>query len=159
MLSITSGATGAQSNCLTNLTQQIFGQFTLPTVNGCPCCTVVADTASNTINSNSVTYNATGNIPSKPLNATTNVLCGFNGINTVIITNIVGGSGQYDMTDTYYNTCGEALTGSFNNIGGTSKEYLYVPNGTVYVGLRDANNPSNVTCIALVVNCDFGPIA
>lgn len=159
VLSITSGATGAQSNCLTNLTQQIFGQFTLPTVNGCPCCTVVADTASNTINSNSVTYNATGNIPSKPLNATTNVLCGFNGINTVIITNIVGGSGQYDMTDTYYNTCGEALTGSFNNIGGTSKEYLYVPNGTVYVGLRDANNPSNVTCIALVVNCDFGPIA
>jgi hypothetical protein len=119
----------------------------------------VADTTSNTINNNSVTYNATGNAPSKPLNATANVLCGFNGINTVLINNVVGGSGQYDMTDTYYTTCADALNGSFNTIAGTSKDYLYVPSGTVYFGLRDSNNPSNKTCITVVVNCDFGPIA
>jgi len=93
------------------------------------------------------------------LNATANVLCGFGGINTVLITNIVGGSGQYEMTNTYYNTCNEALNGSFSSVVGTSKDYLYVPSGTVYFGLRDSNNPSNVTCITVVVNCDFGPIA
>jgi hypothetical protein len=159
VLSITNGAAGSQSNCLTNLTQQIFAQLTQASVNGCACCTVVADTTSNTINNNSVTYNATGNAPSKPLNATANVLCGFNGINTVLINNVVGGSGQYDMTDTYYTTCADALNGSFNTIAGTSKDYLYVPSGTVYFGLRDSNNPSNKTCITVVVNCDFGPIA
>jgi hypothetical protein len=77
----------------------------------------------------------------------------------VLITNIVGGSGQYDMTNTYYNTCGDALNGSFSSVVGTSRDYLYVPSGTLYFGLRDSNNPSNVTCITVVVNCDFGPIA
>ena len=120
---------------------------------------VVADTSSNSISNSSVTYNATGNIPSKPLTATANVLCGYGDINTVLITNIVGGSGQYDMTNTYYNTCGDALNGSFSSVVGTSKDYLYVPSGTVYFGLRDSNNPSNVTCITVVVNCDFGSIA
>lgn len=158
VLSITSGQTNTQSNCITNLQQQITAQFTQASINGCRCCAVISDTTSNTINSNSVNFSSTGNVPSKPLVATSNVLCGFEGINSVFITGIAGGSGQYDMTDTYYLTCNEALNGAFNFITGTSKDYLYVPNGTVYFGLRDANNPTNVTCITVVVNCDFGPI-
>jgi hypothetical protein len=158
VLSITSGQTGTQSNCLTNLQQQINAQFTQASINGCRCCTVISDTTSNTINSNSVNFSSTGNIPSKPLVATSNVLCGFGGINSVFITGIAGGSGQYEMTDTYYTTCNAALNGTFNSVGGNTKDYLFVPNGTVYFGLRDANNTNNVTCVTVVVNCDFGPI-
>jgi hypothetical protein len=77
----------------------------------------------------------------------------------VVLTNFAGGSGQYDVTDTYYTNCNDALNGSFNFLNGTSQDYLYVPSGTSYVGIRDANNPSNVTCLTLVVDCDFGPIA
>jgi hypothetical protein len=158
VLSITNGQTNSQSNCITNLTQEIFAQFTQVSANGCPCCTVVADSRTNSINSNSVTFSSTGNVPSKPLFANTTVLCGFQGINSVFVTGIVGGSGQYDMTDTYYLTCNDALNGVFNTLPGDTKDYLYVPNGTVYLGLRDTNNPSNVTCLTVVVNCDFGPI-
>ena len=103
-------------------------------------------------------FSSTGNVPSKPLVATANVLCGFGGINTVLISGLAGGSGQYEITDTYYTNCNDALNGSFNFVNGNTKDYLYVPNGTVYFGLRDANNPTNVTCITVVVNCDFGPI-
>jgi len=159
VLSITSGQTNTQSNCITNLQQQISAQFTQSSINGCRCCTVISDTTSNTINSNSVNFSSTGNIPSKPLVATSNVLCGFGGINSVFITGIAGGSGQYDMTDTYYTTCNDALNGVFNSLQGNTTDYLYVPNGTVYFGLRDTNNPTNVTCITVVVNCDFGPIS
>jgi hypothetical protein len=159
VLSITSGQTNTQSNCITNLQQQISAQFTQASINGCRCCTVISDTTSNTINSNSVNFSSTGNIPSKPLVATSNVLCGFGGINSVFITGIAGGSGQYDMTDTYYTTCNDALNGVFNSLQGNTTDYLYVPNGTVYFGLRDTNNPTNVTCITVVVNCDFGPIS
>jgi hypothetical protein len=156
-LSITSGQTGTQSNCLTNLQQQINAQFTQARINGCRCCTVISDTTSNTINSNTVNFSSTGNIPSRPLVATSNVLCGFGGINSVFITGIAGGSGQYEMTDTYYTTCNAALNGTFNSVGGNTKDYFFVPNGTVYFGLRDANNQINVTCVTVVVNCDFGP--
>jgi hypothetical protein len=159
VLSITSGQTNTQSNCITNLQQQISAQFTQSSINGCRCCEVISDTTSNTINSNSVNFSSTGNIPSKPLVATSNVLCGFGGINSVFITGIAGGSGQYDMTNTYYTTCNDALNGIFNSIQGNTTDYLYVPNGTVYFGLRDTNNPTNVTCITVVVNCDFGPIS
>jgi hypothetical protein len=158
VLTITQGQSGSQSNCLTNLTQQITAQFTQQSINGCRCCQVVADSTSNTINSNSVTFDSTGNIPSKPLVATSTILCGFGGVATVVLTNFGGGSGQYDITDTYYSTCNGALNGSFNFLNGTSKDYLYVPSGTSYVGIRDANNPSNVTCLTLVVNCDFEPL-
>jgi hypothetical protein len=154
-LSITSGQTGTQSNCLTNLQQQINAQFTQARINGCRCCTVISDTTSNTINSNTVNFSSTGNIPSRPLVATSNVLCGFGGINSVFITGIAGGSGQYEMTDTYYTTCNAALNGTFNSVGGNTKDYFFVPNGTVYFGLRDANNQINVTCVTVVVNCDF----
>jgi hypothetical protein len=118
---------------------------------------VISDTTSNTINSNTVNFSSTGNIPSRPLVATSNVLCGFGGINSVFITGIAGGSGQYEMTDTYYTTCNAALNGTFNSVGGNTKDYFFVPNGTVYFGLRDANNQINVTCVTVVVNCDFGP--
>jgi hypothetical protein len=158
VLSITQGQSGDQSNCLTNLTQQISAQFTQQSINGCRCCQVIADSTSNTINSNSVTFNSTGNAPLKPLVATSAILCGFGGVASVVLTNFAGGSGQYDVTDTYYSTCNDALNGSFNFLNSTSKDYLNVPSGTSYVGLRDANNPSNVTCLTLVVNCDFGPI-
>ena len=157
VLSITSGQTNSQSNCITNLQQQITAQFTQQSINGCRCCQVIADSTSNTINSNSVTFNSTGNIPSKPLYATSTILCGFGGVATVVLANFAGGSGQYDITDTYYTTCNDALTGTFNFLNGTSKDYLYVPSGTSYVGIRDANNPSNVTCLTLVVDCDFNP--
>ena len=157
VLSITSGQTGTQSNCLTNLQQQINAQFTQARINGCRCCTVISDTASNTINSNSVNFSSTGNVPSNPLVAKSRVVCGFGEINSVFITGIAGGSGQYEMTDTYYTTCNAALNGTFNSVGGNTKDYFFVPNGTVYFGLRDANNQINVTCVTVVVNCDFGP--
>jgi len=156
VLSITAGQSGAQSNCLTNLTQQITAQFTQASINGCRCCQVIADSTSNTINSNSVTFNSTGNAPSKPLFATSEIYCGY-GTASVILTNFAGGSGQYDVTDTYYSNCGDAINGSFNFLNGNSKDYLYVPTGTSYVAIRDANNPSNVTCLTLVVDCDFNP--
>jgi hypothetical protein len=159
VLTITQGQSGAQSNCLTNLTQQITAQFTQQSINGCRCCEVIADSASNIINSNSVTFNSTGNIPTKPLFAKSTIECGFGGVALVVLTNFAGGSGQYDVTDTYYTNCNDALNGTFNFLNGTSKDYLYVPSGTSYVGIRDANNPSNVTCLTLVVDCDFGPIA
>ena len=157
VLSITSGQTNTQSNCITNLQQQITAQFTQASINGCRCCRVISDTTSNAINSNSVNFSSTGNIPSRPSFAQSTILCGFGGVATVVLTNFAGGSGQYDVTDTYYPTCNEALNGSFNFLNGTSKDYLYVPSGTWYVGLRDANNPSNVTCLTLVVDCDFNP--
>jgi hypothetical protein len=157
-LSITAGQSGRQSNCLTNLTQQITAQFTQQSINGCRCCQVIADSTSNTINSNSVTFDSTGNIPSKPLVATSAILCGFGGNATVVLTNFAGGSGQYDITDTYYSTCNDALNGTFNFLNGNSKDYLFVPNGTSYVGIRDANNPNNVTCLTIVVNCEFVPL-
>jgi hypothetical protein len=159
VLEITNGASGPQSNCLTNLTQDITGQFTLASINGCRCCNVIASSASNAINNNTVTFNSTGNIPSNPLLATANVLCGFEDNNSVFITGISGGSGQYEMTNTYYLSCGESLVGPFSPVIGNSKDYLTIPSGTIYFGLRDANNPTNVTCITVVVNCDFGPIS
>jgi hypothetical protein len=157
-LSITNGTAGAQSNCLTNLNQEIYTQFTQASINGCPCCNVVADNRVNTINNNSVSFVPSGNAPSRPLFATSTVLCGFNGLNTVVIANFVGGSGQYDITDTYYFNCQDALAGAYNFVEGNTKDYSFVPNGTVYFGLRDANNPSNSTCITVFVDCDLGPV-
>lgn len=158
VLEMIDGEAGPQSNCLTNLVQDVFAQFTLVSINGCRCCNVISPTESNLLNTNSLTFDATGNIPVKPLFANSEVLCGFGGFATVVLTNFAGGSGQYDVTDTFYSTCNGALTGSFNFLNGISKDYLYVPNGTSYVGLRDANNPSNVTCLTIIVNCDFEPL-
>lgn len=153
VLSVTNGVTGAQSNCLTNLTQEIFAQFTQSSVNGCLCCNVVADSRLNSINSNSVTYVPGVNNVSTPLNANSFVKCNFNGGATVFISGINGGSGQYQMTDSWYYTCEEALNGTFSNVAGTSKSYVFAPSGTLYFGLRDANNPTNVTCVTVFVDC------
>lgn len=154
VLSITNGAAGAQSNCLTNLTQEIFAQFTQSSVNGCLCCNVVADSRLNSINSNSTTFVPGGNDVVNPLTYLSNVKCNFNGTGTVFINDISGGSGQYQMTDTFYDSCEAALSGSYGNvIGSTGKSYVFVPSGTVYFGLRDANNPSNSTCITVVITC------
>jgi hypothetical protein len=56
VLEITDGQAGAQSNCLTNLNQAINTQFTVPSIQGCNCCSVIADDRLVTINENSVTY-------------------------------------------------------------------------------------------------------
>jgi hypothetical protein len=56
VLTITQGQQGAQSNCLTNLEQQIYGQFVTAQINGCTCCSVNADTTSSLINENSLNY-------------------------------------------------------------------------------------------------------
>ena len=56
ILEITDGQAGAQSNCLTNLNQTINTQFTVPSIQGCNCCSVIADDRLVTINENSVTY-------------------------------------------------------------------------------------------------------
>jgi hypothetical protein len=153
ILSVTNGATGAQSNCLTNLSQEIFAQFTQSSINGCLCCNVVADLRLNSINSNTTTYVPGANDVTKPLTANSRVLCRFNGDGTVFISSISGGSGQYQMTDTYYGSCEDALLGTFSSIPGTSKSYISVPGGTAYFGLRDANNPTNSTCLTVEVDC------
>jgi hypothetical protein len=56
ILEITDGQAGAQSNCLTNLNQTINTQFTIPSIQGCNCCSVIADDRVVTINENSVTF-------------------------------------------------------------------------------------------------------
>jgi hypothetical protein len=56
VLEITDGQAGAQSNCLTNLNQTINTQFTVPSIQGCNCCSVIADDRLVSINENSVTY-------------------------------------------------------------------------------------------------------
>jgi len=155
VLSITNGAAGAQSNCLTNLTQEIFAQFTQSSVNGCLCCNVVADSRLNTINSNTTTYVQGSNEITNPLTANSRVLCRLLGDGTVFISGISGGSGQYQMSGPYFDSCEQALTGVFSNIVGNSNTYISVPSGIVYFGLRDANNPSNSTCITVEVNCTY----
>ena len=52
------------------------------------------------------------------------------------------------MTSTYYTGCGAALAGSFVDVTG-SKTYTSVSNGLRYVAIRDKNNISNVTCLAM----------
>jgi hypothetical protein len=56
VLTVTNGQQGSQSNCLTNLTQQIYGQFVDAQINGCTCCSVNADTTASLINDNTLTY-------------------------------------------------------------------------------------------------------
>lgn len=154
-LSITNGQTGAQSNCITNLTQEIHSQFTESSINGCSCCTVVADSRDNLINSNSVTYTPGVNSPEIALSADYEVICrsGNRAVN-VTFSGFIGGSGQYQMTDTYYDKYEEALTGVFSDVGLTNV-YHAVPSGDLfYFGLRDKNNPTNVRSIGVDTLCD-----
>ena len=56
VLSITNGQQGTQSNCLTNLTQKIYGQFVDAQIKGCTCCSVNADTTASLMNDTTLTY-------------------------------------------------------------------------------------------------------
>jgi hypothetical protein len=153
ILEVTEGEAGEQSNCLTNLEQTIYAQFTTPFIRGCDCCSVVADSNLVSINNNSATYVPNSNPPTTTVNATSNFICKPNLGTRVIFNQFVGGSGQYQMTQTYYFECGDALsTNDWVDVG-NSKTYLSVPDGLTYFGLRDKNIPSNVTCLAVEVDC------
>ena len=156
ILEITEGEAGAQSNCLTNLEQTIYAQFTTPFVRGCDCCSVIADQQLVTINNNSATYVPNSTPPTTAVNGFTTVICrpGFGG--RLIINGFIGGSGQYQMTTDYFFDCSEAINANSWSDVGTTKSYPSVPDGVVYVGLRDKNNPSNVTCLAAIVDCGGG---
>jgi len=158
ILEITDGEAGAQSNCLTNLEQTIYAQFTTPFITGCNCCSVVADSDLVSINNNSVTYVPNSNPVTTTVNATSSFICTFNGIARVVFNNFTGGSGQYQMSTNYFSQCGDAeSTGSWVDVS-TSNSYLQVPQGTFYFGLRDKNNPLNVRCLAVNQDCDSGLI-
>ena len=153
ILEITEGAAGAQSNCLTNLEQTIYAQFTVPSVRGCDCCSVVADSNLVSINNNSATYVPNSNPTTTTVNATSAFICRPDVGTRVIFNQFVGGSGQYQMSTDYFYQCADAIgTSSWVDVG-TSKSYLQVPEGLLYFGLRDKNNPLNVVCLAVEVSC------
>jgi hypothetical protein len=156
MLQITDGEAGAQSNCLTNLTQTIYAQFTTPFIRGCDCCSVVADSDLVSINNNSATYVPNSNPPTSTVNATSSFICRPDVGTRVFFTQFVGGSGQYQMSTDYFYQCGDAIGASSWVDVGTSKSYLQVPDGLLYFGLRDKNNPLNVVCLAIEIVCNNG---
>jgi len=156
MLQITDGEAGAQSNCLTNLTQTIYAQFTTPFIRGCDCCSVVADSNLVSINNNSATYVPNSNPTTTTVNATSSFICRPDVGTRVIFNQFVGGSGQYQMSTDYFYQCGDAIGASSWVDVGTSKSYLQVPDGLLYFGLRDKNNPLNVVCLAIEIVCNNG---
>ena len=156
MLQITDGEAGAQSNCLTNLTQTIYAQFTTPFIRGCDCCSVVADSNLVSINNNSATYVPNSNPTTTTVNATSSFICRPDIGTRVIFNQFVGGSGQYQMSTDYFYQCGDAIGASSWVDVGTSKSYLQVPDGLLYFGLRDKNNPLNVVCLAIEIVCNNG---
>ena len=153
ILEITEGEAGAQSNCLTNLEQTIYAQFTVPSVRGCDCCSVVADSNSVSINNNSATYVPNSNPPTTTVNATSSSLCNPFVGTKVFFSDFVGGSGQYQMSTDYFYQCGDAIGASSWVDVSTTNSYLQVPEGLLYFGLRDKNNLLNVVCLAVDVSC------
>ena len=153
MLQITDGEAGAQSNCLTNLTQTIYAQFTTPFIRGCDCCSVVADSNLVSINNNSATYVPNSNPTTTTVNATSSFICRPGTGTRVIFNQFVGGSGQYQMSTDYFYQCADAIGASSWVDVGTSKSYLQVPEGLLYFGLRDKNNVLNVVCLAVDISC------
>jgi hypothetical protein len=155
ILEITNGEAGTQSNCLTNLNQTIYAQFTVPSIQGCNCCSVIADSNLVAINNNSTTF-----IPNSPpttstVSATSSSICRPGGAR-VVFNSFIGGSGQYQMSLDYFYQCSDAIDESNWIDVGTSKSYLSVPEGLIYFGLRDKNNTTNVVCLAVQVFCDSG---
>lgn len=63
VLTITDGQVGQQSNCTTNLEQEIYIQISEPVIKGCTCCTAVADNLQTEINSNSISFNGIIEVP------------------------------------------------------------------------------------------------
>ena len=153
-LSITDGSN--VDNCLTNLTQEIFAQLIVPQIKGCSCCLVVADAQFLSINSNSIDYTPGVEPIVTTVSAVSNFFCDSSSYGTVNFGVFRGGSGQYMMTSNYYSTCGDALSAEDIVTVSTSRTYFSVPNGTWYFGLMDANNPSNVTCLAVYIDCNTG---
>jgi hypothetical protein len=156
ILEITEGAAGAQSNCLTNLEQTIYAQFTVPSIIGCDCCSVVADSNLVSINNNSATYVPNSNPTTTTVNATSSFICRPDIGTRVIFNEFIGGSGQYQMSTDYFYQCGDAIGASSWVDVSTSKSYLQVPDGLLYFGLRDKNNPLNVVCLAIEIVCNNG---
>ena len=72
---------------------------------------------------------------------------------SVSVENIVGGSGQYDVSTILQNTYNDALNGSFTSIPGNNYNYGFTPNSTYYVAVRDTNNYSNVYVFSGTINC------
>ena len=153
-LSITDGSN--VDNCLTNLSQEIFAQLIVPQIKGCNCCLVVADAQFLSINSNSIDYTPGVEPIVTTVSAKSGFYCESSSSGIVNFGVFRGGSGQYMMTSNYYSTCGEALSAEDFITVSTSKTYFSVPNGTWYFGLMDANNPSNVTCLAIYIDCNTG---
>ena len=153
-LSITDGSN--VDNCLTNLTQEIFAQLIVPQIKGCSCCLVVADAQFLSINSNSIDYTPGVEPIVTTVSAISDFYCESSSSATVNFGVFRGGTGQYMMTSNYYSTCGDALSAEDFVTVSTSKTYFSVPNGTWYFGLMDANNPSNVTCLAVYIDCNTG---
>ena len=160
ILEITNGEAGEQSNCLTNLNQIIYAQFTVPAIRGCDCCSVIADSSLVSINSNSSTYVPNSEPITSTVNATSDIICRNLGVARVVFSQFNGGSGQYQMSLDYFYQCGDAIGASDWIDVGVVKSYLSVPEGLIYFGLRDKNNPSNVVCLAVQVSCsgDENPI-
>ena len=158
ILEITEGEAGEQSNCLTNLSQVINTQFAIASILGCTCCSIISDNeTTTTINSNSITFTPNTIPPTATVNGVVEYFCrpGFGG--RVLVNQFTGGSGQYQMTDTYYNSCPEAIgTNTWIDVS-VSNFYTTVPNGLFYFGLRDKNNISNVVCLAVEVGCESEP--
>lgn len=153
-LSITEGEN--VDNCLTNLTQEIFAQLVTPKINGCSCCNVIADAQFVSINSNSLDYTPGTEPIVTTVSAESNYICKSTSSARVIFNFFQGGSGQYQMTNDYYEDCGSALSSDSWVSVSVSKTYLTVPNGTSYFGLRDTNNPLNVVCLAVQFDCTGG---
>jgi hypothetical protein len=141
------------NNCVTNLSQQIYAQLIVPSILGCSCCNVVADSQLVAINENTLNYEPGSDDIVLSVNAVHEYFCANSKVASVVFSDFIGGSGQYQMTSTYYTGCGAALGGSFVDVTG-SKTYTSVPNGLRYVAIRDKNNISNVTCLAIEVDCD-----
>ena len=144
------------NNCLTNVSQEIFAQLITPQINGCSCCSVVADAQFLSINSNSLTYTPNTQPLVSSVNATSSYFCNNTSSATVNFGEFIGGSGEYMMTNNYYSTCGDALSANDFATVGLNNTYYSVPNGTWYFGLKDVNNSSNVICLAVQVNCASG---
>ena len=141
------------NNCLTNLTQEIYSQLVVPSILGCTCCTVVADSELVSVNLNSLDYEPGSGDIVLEVNSTSSSFCASKSYSSVVFNDFVGGSGEYQMTSTYYTGCGAALAGTFVDVTG-SKTYTSVPNGLRYVAIRDKNNISNVTCLAMENQCN-----
>jgi hypothetical protein len=105
------------------------------------------------INNNSATFVPNSAPITSTVNAESGVVCRTGGTARVAFSQFNGGSGQYQMSLDYFYQCGDAIgTSDWIDVS-VIKSYLSVPEGLIYFGLRDKNNPSNVVCLAVQVSC------